>query len=91
MVVLVLLDFLGCLVLRETLVSLVHRVVQVSLALKESLVSLVPPVFLVASAHLGPLVRLCLVRKESKVHPVHLEEQVNLDHRVLVDPREAVV
>lgn len=50
-----------------------------------------PLVFLVALAHLGPLVRLCLAPKESKVHLDHLEDQVNLDHRVLVEPREAGV
>lgn len=75
--------------LRATRVFPVHQAVQVSLALKEKPVSLEPLVFLAAPALLDQPVRLCSARKESKVHPGPLEEQVNLDHKVLVDPPEA--
>lgn len=88
MEVLVHLDFQGCQVQRETQVFLAHLAVLVSPVLKERLVSLALLVLQAMVALLGLQDWLCRGPKDFKDPPDHPEEQVDLAHRVLVDPQE---
>lgn len=87
-VVLVLVGFQGCQVLREIQVFLVHPAVLVSPDPKETLASQAPLVLQVVAALLDPLDRLCRALKDSKDPLDHLEEQVRPAHRVPEDPQE---
>lgn len=90
MVVLVLVGFQGCQVLRETQVFLVHPAVLVSQDPKGTLASPVPLVLQVTAALLDLKDRLCRVLKDSKDPLDHPEEQVHPAHRVPEDPQEVV-
>lgn len=90
MVVPVHLDFQGCQVQRETQVFPAHLAVLVSPALKERLVSLALLVLQATAALLGLRDWPCKGPKDFKDPLDHLEEQVDLAHRVRVDLQEVV-